>query len=167
MSEPYVLPARAEKKIKIARETCQPVFIYGTTGSGKTSLIENAKETGNCLLVSGADESAAAEVEKKINSPEKRLKVIAIDDLPSVTGEGFRELIKKAALNENVWLILSSRGRLPEWLKPVDFRRKFMVINEDDLKLRLPEIQSLFLRLSLPIEKDDLERLLSLSEGNA
>ena len=93
MSEPYVLPARAEKKIKIARETSQPVFIYGVTGSGKTSLIKNSKKTSNCLYVSGADESAAAEVERKINSPEKRLKIIAIDDLPFITDERFKEMI--------------------------------------------------------------------------
>ena len=167
MSEPYVLPARAEKKIKIARETCQPVFIYGVTGSGKTSLIKNSKETSNCLYVSGVDETAAQVVERKITSTEKRLKIIAIDDLPFITDERFKEIIKKAALDENVWLILSGRGRLPEWLKPADFRRKFMVINESDLLLDLPEIQKLLLRLEITLEKNEIERLSTFGEGNA
>ena len=167
MSEAYVLPASAGKKLKDAKETCQPVFVYGITGSGKTALIKNSKETANCLYVSGLDDSAAAQVEKKLNSLEKRLKIIAIDDLPFITNEGFRELIKKLAQNENIWLILSGRGRLPDWLKPADFERKFMVISEENLLLQLPEIQKLMLRLELTLEKNDMERLSFESEGNA
>ncbi len=167
MSETYILPPEAGKKLKIAKESFQPVFIYGITGSGKTSLIKNSKETGSCLYVSGLDESAKSTVEKKINSSEKRIKVVAIDDLSFVTDESFRELIKKIALNEDVWLILSDRGRLPEWLKPSDFLRKFMVISEEDLLLRPSEIQTLLMRLGITLEEKDIERIFAFSEGNA
>ena len=167
MSETYILPPEAGKKLKIAKESFQPVFIYGITGSGKTSLIKNSKETGSCLYVSGLDEFAKSAVEKKINSSEKRIKVVVIDDLSFVTDESFRELIRKLTLNEDVWLILSDRGRLPEWLKPSDFLRKFMVISEEDLQLRPSEIQTLLMRLGITLEEKDIERIFAFSEGNA
>lgn len=167
MSEAYILPPEAGKKLKKAKESFQPVFIYGITGSGKTSLIKNSKETGSCLYVSGLDESAKSAVEKKINSSEKRIKVVVIDDLSFVTDESFRELIKKIALNEDIWLILAARGRLPEWLKPSDFLRKFMVISEEDLLLCPSEIQTLLMRLGITLEEKDMERIFAFSEGNA
>lgn len=47
----YILPIQAKKKMKFAQEQTQTVYIYGTTGVGKTIFIKNYLGRKNMLIM--------------------------------------------------------------------------------------------------------------------
>ena len=115
----YVRPQKAAKKMKLAQSMNQTVYLYGVTGSGKTSLVRDMLNRRTYSYYS-AEETNLEEIQISKDFKEQ---IIVIDDLYLVTDQQLREeyaaLLKKLIAQRNIWLILISRSSIPRWLMPL------------------------------------------------
>ena len=107
-------PETAVRKFRSARKFRTPLYLYGVTGIGKTSLVMNNLNMKRCTYYSAAD-TAAEMVEIKEYEGEH---TVILDDLHCVTDSAQRELfsakIRQLLDQDNVWLILIGRCPLSQ-----------------------------------------------------
>lgn len=166
MDERYVCPERGRKKFRLGQELRQTVYLYGMTGSGKTSLVKNmlSRKSYDYYL---AGETRADQIE----IPEDgKHHVAVLDDLHELSGESQREQYAEklnVLLNRrDVWLILISRCRLPQWLMSLHMRYSFLVIEEEDLQLDRQGQDDYFKKWNLNLSQEKADRLWKAAGGN-
>lgn len=145
VDEYYVRPQAAWKQMKSARNTRQTVYIYGATGTGKTSFVAgflagkrycymNLTELGITEMVRTVQETIDVASEKANSQT-----IFVIDDLHALETQEDRsvcgELIEELSGRKDVWLILISRAPVPKWLKSAFVRYIFITIGEEELCL--------------------------------
>lgn len=124
----YVRPQTAWELMKAAQNTRQTVYIYGATGTGKTSFVADflARKRYRYISVSDTGIDAIAQM-----VPEKTdtQTILVIDDLYLLETQEDRsacgKLIEELSGRKDVWLILISRAPVPKWLKTVFVRYIF------------------------------------------
>lgn len=138
--EPYIRPKFANKKMKAAQTLSQTVYLYGVSGSGKTSFIRNFMGKRRFYYYSAEN---LTEEELKIPVAGKQT-IVVLDDLHLLRTDTILEKLQREiallAAREDIWLILSGRSRMPSWLVPLYYRRMFTVIEETDLHLSDAEL---------------------------
>lgn len=132
--ENYMFPKKAENKLRTAKRTKTPVYLYGVTGVGKTSLVRQFLMHRKYLYHKAADLVCE---ENMIHIPkDEKVHIVVIDDLHEIVNQEERrclaELTGTLQGQGNVWLILISRAPVPGWLMEVYIRYSFMVIAEED-----------------------------------
>lgn len=129
----YILPRKAEKKIKIAWKMKNPLYIYGISGSGKTSLVKNMFENKPYMLFS-AEKCCPEEIEIKKDGKEH---IIVIDDLHFVKDaderKKYEEIIYHLLERKDIMLILISRAPVPGWLMSLYVQYDFVTVDEEEL----------------------------------
>ena len=108
----YIYPERARKKIKMAQELKNPVYLYGSTGYGKTSFLAHYFK-GKKYRYYLADE-----VLEKDLIPENfaQGEIVIIDDIQWAEPSSIRERIVQLIKQGDNWVILSGRCECPGWL---------------------------------------------------
>jgi LuxR family maltose regulon positive regulatory protein len=163
--EPYIRPKAANKKMKVAQTLSQTVYLYGVSGSGKTSFIKNFMGKRRYYYYSAEN---LTEEELQVTQTGK-LKIVVIDDLHLLRMDCILEKLQKEiahlAAREDVWLILSGRSRMPSWLVPLYYRRMFTVIEEADLWLSGTELAEYLALWGLHPSEDDLQKIIQLVRG--
>lgn len=138
VDERYIRPKAAYELMKRAQNIKQTVYICGTTGFGKTSLIADflAKRKYEYHSI---EDISVEDLEKLAKEDHEKERIIVFDDLHLIQDQNEKELyaqiFNKLINNENVWLILISRALIPAWLKPLYFQKIFVIIQEKDLLL--------------------------------
>jgi len=162
----YVRPKNAEKKFKLAKELGQTAYLCGITGSGKTALARDMLRPKSCRWYSAAETGAEA-----LKPPETgKLQTLVVDDLQEVQSkarqEDYAKALRTLAARRDVWLVLISRCRIPQWLMPLHVEKPFLVIGEEDLQLDRPEQNAFFEQwgISLPLAAAD--RVWELAAGS-
>ena len=131
----YVRPKRAWEQMKAAWTARQTVYLYGVTGTGKTSFAADFLDRKRYYYVSMSDtgiDEAAREIQERLdNLREKTERIIfVIDDLYLLETQEERntceKLIEKLCVRRDVWLVLISRAPMPEWLTSVYIRYIFV-----------------------------------------
>lgn len=139
INDNYISPEKAAHKLRAARKFHTPLYLYGVTGIGKTSLVMNTLNMRRCTYYSAA-ETIAEKLEIKEWEGEH---TVVIDDLHCVTDSDQRELfaekIRKLLDQENIWLILIARCPFPRWLLGLRTKYIFAEIPEEDFYLTLEE----------------------------
>ena len=139
INDNYISPEKAAHKLRAARKFHTPLYLYGVTGIGKTSLVMNTLNMRRCTYYSAA-ETIAEKLELKEWEGEH---TVVIDDLHCVTDSDQRELfaekIRKLLDQENIWLILIARCPFPRWLLGLRTKYVFAEIPEEDFYLTLEE----------------------------
>lgn len=104
----YIKPIKAWKLMKAADEENMTTYIYGVTGSGKTSLVKHymirQKETYDLF-----DAETLCAEELKLPSVKTR-RIVVIDNLHRLAWENdekLREAVLALIRREDIWLILS------------------------------------------------------------
>lgn len=172
----YVRPQAAWERMKAARNSRQTVYIYGTTGTGKTSFVTNYLARRRYCYINmedtGTEELAGIvqEKRKKADNKENALTIFVIDDLHVLEGQEDKnicgQLIENMSLSEDVWLILISRAPVPKWLKPVFVRTVFLTLGEKELYLTEKEQESYFEKWELSPTQAASGRIRELSAGH-
>ncbi len=138
MDEFYVRPQAAWEQMKAARNTCQTVYIYGTTGTGKTSFVADFLERRRYCYTTVSD-MGIAEIAGMVPEKTDPQTIFVIDDLHLLESQEDRSacnrLIEELSVRKDVWLILISRAPIPRWLKSVFVRCIFVTISEEKLCL--------------------------------
>jgi LuxR family transcriptional regulator, maltose regulon positive regulatory protein len=163
----YIRPETAERKIKAASEKNQTVYIYGVTGSGKTSLVSSILYHKKYLYYSAAL-TDPLDIEMPQNNNHQN--IIVIDDLYSVNKPELRlkyfEVIENITAKRDIWLILVSRSNMPKWLMPLHFRHIFSVIDERDLMLSGLQQEKYFENWGLGLSENILGSIRLIGGGN-
>lgn len=89
-----------------------------------------------------------------------------IDDLQFLDAER-REIVRSFVQRPDIWLILVSRSPVPGWLMPEYINLGFMVLNENDLRLREPEITAYLDKMEVAYTEEDIVTLVKTTQGNA
>lgn len=169
VDEHYVRPQAAWKQMKAAQTTRQTVYLFGVTGSGKTSLAADflARKQYRYLSVSNMEASDIAGI-----APEKTdtVKNLVIDDLHLLEEQEERavceQFIEELSARKDIWLILISRAPLPKWLKSVHIRHIFVLIGEEQLFLTEKEQEQYLEKWELFPTKDACKRIRELGYGH-
>ena len=167
MDKNYVAPARALKKLKKARSVPQTVYLYGATGYGKTELIHQYLSGRRYIYLSCEELPWEAGVLPPKEPERQNRRVVVIDDLHRLKTEELRRQIITLEQREDIWLILISRSPIPAWLMSQHIKNVFLVISEDDLRLRAEEISSYLNACGVTYTEDDVQYLQGTAEGNA
>lgn len=174
--EYYVRPQAAWERMKAAKNSHQTVYIYGTSGSGKTSLVENFLARRRSCYIDLADtgmEEFAGIVQKemkKVDKPEAARTIFVIDDLHVLESQEDKticgQLIEQMSVSGDFWLILISRAPVPKWLMPVFVRSVFLTIGEQELCLTEEEQENYFEKWGLSLTQAASEKARELCAGH-
>ena len=156
----YIKPIKAWKLMKVADEENMTTYIYGVTGSGKTSLVKHymirQKETYDLF-----DAETLCAEELKLPSAKTR-RIVVIDNLHRLEWENdekLREAVLALIRREDIWLILSGRCPVLPWMSDARFREGFYVIDEE-LLFFSPEDVKRFTKAADIILTEEMERRL-------
>lgn len=169
MNKEYITPTAALRKLKAAHSLPQTVYIYGATGYGKTELVKQYLHRRQYTYASCTDELWTWNILKPEpqKSPEPGLSIFVADDLHLLHDEAKQQELLRLAAQENIWLILISRSPIPGWLMPLYMKHGFLVIHEDDLRLREAEVTEHLKQYGIEISQEELCYLCRESQGNA
>lgn len=164
--ERYVRPKNAEKQFKLAKELGRTAYLYGITGSGKTAFVKDMLRPNSCRWVSAAETGA-----EELKPPEAgKPRILVVDDLQEVQSrirqEDYAKVLHTLSVRQDVWLILISRCRIPQWLMPLHVETPFLVIDEEDFQLDRPGQDTFFERWDLSLSPETADRIWKLAAGN-
>lgn len=163
ISDYYIYPERARKKMKMAQELKSPVYLYGATGYGKTAFLEHFFEGKKYHYF------PAGEVLENQLLPEcfKQGEIVIIDDIQLAEPAGIREKIIQLIRQNEVWVILCGRCECPGWLLAVSLKMRTMVtIEEEDFRLSPESITTFFMDCNIPYKEDEIQELIQLIRGH-
>ena len=162
----YMRPKKAEKKMRLAQDINQTVWLYGVTGSGKTSFIKDYFGKKRYEYFS-ADEflSGKAQIPK-----DKEQHIVVIDDFHTVTQADAREemypLLEDLMRRREVWLILIARCAVPRWVMPLYVEYMFYIIDEQDLMISQEQQESYFEMWGIHLTERTFQDIWNLGKGN-
>lgn len=169
VDEHYVRSQASWERMKAAKNMSQTVYIFGVTGTGKTSFVADflARKSYHYFSVSdtGMDEIAAMVPEKAASQM-----ILVIDDLHLLETQEDRticeRLIEELSGRKDVWLILISRAPIPKWMKAVYVRHIFVTIGEEQLFLTEKEQEKYLEGWELSPTEAACKRIRELSYGH-
>lgn len=160
----YIYPKEAYRKIKLAQKMKQPAYLFGVTGIGKTTLIQQVLKGQNYTHYP-VDKTRPEDIVIPARGG-----IVILDNLYALTDQRDREayavIIEKLLELPNVWLILISRTHILKWLYPFHIKYVFLTIEEQDFLLTKEEQIQYFDMWSLVFENRQLEYLWKLGQGN-
>lgn len=161
----YIKPKEANRKLNLAYKIRTPVYIYGVTGIGKTSLVKDFLSNKKYSIFSAA-KVMSDEIDIPDNSKEK---IVVIDDIHCVNEiserKKYEEFIKGLLERGNVWLLLISRSPIPGWLMSIYIHFAFITIPESDFFLSRDEQISFLESKNIFLDKKQEKEVLRFSEG--
>ena len=178
MEKGYIAPEAALKKLRAAKGLGQTVYIYGATGYGKTALVKQYLSKRRYHYISCAEDAAelvnaAEEVEEKgkenllSDKGAKAQTAVVVDDLHLLRNAQGRRAVLSLVECRGIWLVLICRSPIPAWLMPPYVNSGFLVITEEDLRLKEKEIQDYMESQGIAITEEELAFVVERSQGNA
>lgn len=162
----YIKPIKAWKLMKVADEENMTTYIYGVTGSGKTSLVKHymirQKETYDLF-----DAETLRAEELKLPSAKTR-RIVVIDNLHRLEWENdekLREAVLALIRREDIWLILSGRCPVLPWMSDARFREGFYVIDEELLFFSPDDVKRFTKAADIILTEEMERRLVGLFRG--
>lgn len=178
MEKGYIAPEAALKKLRAAKGLGQTVYIYGATGYGKTALVKQYLSKRRYHYISCAEDAAelvnaAEEVEEKgkenllSDKGAKAQTAVVVDDLHLLKNAQGRRAVLSLVECRGIWLVLICRSPIPAWLMPPYVNGGFLVITEEDLRLKEKEISAYMESQGIAITEEELAFVAGRSQGNA
>ena len=162
----YICPEKAVRKLRSARRFRTPLYLYGVTGVGKTSLIIHNLNMKRCIYYSAA-ETEAGQIAVREQGVEH---TVIIDDLQGVTGveerEAYYKVIQELLGREDVWLILIARCPFPRWLLTLRTKYIFVEIEESDFLFSIEEQRAYLEQYGICLPDELHERAWRMGGGN-
>ena len=162
----YICPEKAVRKLRSGRRFRTPLYLYGVTGVGKTSLIIHNLNMKRCIYYSAA-ETEAGQIAVREQGVEH---TVVIDDLQSVTGveerEAYYKVIQELLGREDVWLILIARCPFPRWLLTLRTKYIFVEIEESDFLFSIEEQCAYLEQYGICLPDELHERAWRMGGGN-
>lgn len=161
MDERYIIPTTAWKKISLAKQLGQPIYIYGATGFGKTEMVKQFLEKKKYSYISCANLKWDKEITDLIDE-----KIVVLDDMHLLTSEERREQVFKVLSNDKHWLIMICRSMVPSWLMSQFIKKPFIIVSEDELKLHSQDTKKYAEKNGIKIDEKSIRYICEESDGN-
>ncbi|MBU5479845.1 LuxR C-terminal-related transcriptional regulator [Blautia sp. MSJ-19] len=162
----YICPQKAIRKFRSAKKLRTPLYLYGVTGIGKTSLVMHNLNMKHCLYYS-ASETSADQIKIKEQTAEY---TVILDDLQCVTDsterEHYFEIIRNLLMLDQVWLILIARCPFPRWLLPLRTKYIFAEIEENDFLFTIDEQIAYLEQYHLQLPREEHQSAWNVGGGN-
>lgn len=154
--------AQILKKAAIFRST---VYVYGISGTGKTTLLKNYLKNKKVLYF-----SAENLTEEDLEIAEgTRQKIVVIDDLQALVKDNRNEIYRQKIIDlvnrDDIWLFLAGRSPVPAWLIPSRLQNDFTVIDEKQLIFGKNEIRKYCEEAGVSINEKQLDWMTKRTEG--
>lgn len=157
----YVRPAAAFRKLDAARLLKQGVYIYGSSGFGKTELIKQYLKNQKYIYIPCTQDNCDLSM-----IPENCTDPVAIDNVNAIQSTELRGDIISLFSRLHCWIIVSGRSRMPSWLFDTFIRRSMMLITEEDIALTRSDIDKYMRSSGLILSEKELSYLYKCSYGN-
>lgn len=168
VDEKFIRTKRAADMMRVAQSMRQPVYIWGSTGFGKTSFVFDFLNRRRFHYFT-AEEQDLSELSEWYQKHQDKEEIIVVDDLDNVVLPDVREeyyaLFESMLSNRNVWLIMISRCSIPTWLKPLYIQKIFTIISEQELSFSEQEYQDYLAKWELDILPETEKTIYSQSLG--
>lgn len=169
VDEHYVRPQVAWEKMKAAQRALQTVYIYGITGTGKTTFVADFLKRKQYHYIDLAD-TGIVEITGMVQEQLDIQMICVIDNLQLLETQEDRsvcaQLIEKLSGRKDIWLILISRAPMPKWLKTIYVKYLFVIIGEEELCLAEKEQEQYLEKWELSPTKAAFDRIWELGHGN-
>ncbi|MBQ7157896.1 MAG: hypothetical protein IJS09_00515 [Treponema sp.] len=160
----YVIPKEAWNILTTAKKESVPVFIFGMSGYGKTSLIRNFFKNKNYYY---CDENTTLKEYLKISTGKRKTPIpVVFDDIQLVADEKIREQILILTERSDLWPIYISRALYLSWLRPSYAARKYVIIRENMLALSDAQARDFLEARDLHFSTEQVKKLQSFIQGN-
>lgn len=130
----YYRPPEANRKMRMAYNVSQTVWIKGVCGSGKTSFVADYLKNKKYVYYTALD-TAPSEI--VIPDACDKKSIIVIDDLYGISDAEYQnawyEVIEKLVEREDIWTIMIARSDVPSWLHTLSIEHAFFRITMEDL----------------------------------
>ena len=163
MSTQKQFPQQAVQKLRRAAGAGANIYLYGATGFGKTSAVEQVFPRESTLWVNCENtESDVLEALSHCSSSGYTV----LDNLQCAESGNLQRKIVQMAGAEGFRMVMIGRARLPSWLSVLALQSGITVIGEEDFRITLPELEELCASAGVKPTAQRLERWLELTEGN-
>lgn len=116
----YIKLKKAWRLLKTADEENVTAYLYGVSGSGKTTMVERYLGKRSCIWI---DAGSVSDEDLCIRQSSGR-KIVVIDNIHELSWgdvQDIRAQIVDLIRREDVWVILIGRCPVPPWLSAVRF----------------------------------------------
>lgn len=163
MKQSYIKIPAIYKKLRLAEESGQPLYLSAPVGYGKTAAVQHFCQRKQTLWLSGE----SGYLDKQAAPEEISQKIIVIDDITWLTEESSRAYVNELLEKGIHQIIMMGRAALPEWLKAACLRHRFLLADRRDLELNAELAEKLLETFQLHIPENEIEDILLDSKGNA
>lgn len=160
----YVKPVAAFKKIESAKLLKRNIYIYGSTGYGKTEFIRQYFKNNKYVYISCRNNGH--ELSAIMKNTKKSIPVI-IDDVNSIDNDIICDDIRKLCTKNQSWVIVIGRSKMPSWFYNTFITQNMALITEEDLALSEEEIDKYMRAEGIVLSSKQLQFLRQCNEGNA
>lgn len=157
----YIKPAQAYKKLDAAKLLKQGVYIYSSSGFGKTELIRQYLKKQQYIYILCQQNYCDLSV-----IPDDYSGTVVIDNVNSIESIELRSDIAALTGRQGIWLIIAGRSRMPSWLFDSFIRRNMMLISEEDIALSPEGIDKFMRSEGIILSADEIQYEYKTSHGN-
>lgn len=162
MERNFVPATEAYKKLKFADGMNLPVYLFGVSGYGKTTLVEKYLGSRKAIWLSAHDlqwDLSQLEERKKIK------RILVVDDLHFLTSKESQKKLISYAKREDIWLILIGRTKTPQWLfEAVDC--SLVVVSEKELSFSIKEVEKAAKNMEISLSEREMNLLIENTMGS-
>lgn len=164
MNEQMHFSEKALQKLRAAADSGASVYIYGATGFGKTSTVEQVFPHGQSVWIDCDDNEARVLEALALPNADRRF---VLDNLQYVESTALQKRLVQMVGSEGYQLILIGRAALPSWLSVLALQSGLMVVPEEDLRVTGDELAALCKASGVRLTPARMQQWLTLTEGNA
>lgn len=140
------------------------VYLYGATGFGKTSAVEQVLDRAMAVWISGSD--TEDHVMRQLEGCDTSAYIV-LDDLHCMESEMLQRKIVQMIDKEGFRMVMIGRSALPAWASALTLRAEIAIFSEDDLRVTEGELGAFCAAIGLKLPWDRLRFWIDKTEGNA
>lgn len=160
----FIKPKKPWRILQSADDVNCTTYIYGITGTGKTTLVKRYLKDKKYTIVDAGNITSA---DLSFDSEATR-QIVVVDNIHEIAWgdvDEARDRIIELIKREDVWVILISRSPVPPWLSAARFNEGFYIIDSKILLFRADEIKKYMHDSGINFSETQQDRLVNDSTG--
>ena len=154
----------ALRRLQAAMERDVSVYLYGATGFGKTSVVEQAlgRESARWICCGDTEDQVMKQLEGC-----DAAEVVVLEDLQCMESAMLQRKIVQMIAKEGFRMVMISRTRLPAWASALTLQAEIAILSEEALRVTEGELMAICASLGLRLSPERARLWIRRTEGNA